>query len=47
VPLRFLEDGNTLVRAGTLEEFVVSASEILENMDVLLAELKKGMTASR
>ena len=41
-PLRFLEDvGNTLVGAKDLEEFVVSASEILDSLDVLLADLEE------
>lgn len=40
-PLRFLDDGNTLVRAKDLNEFVVSASEILDEMDVHISELKR------
>ena len=45
-PLRFLDDGNTLVRAKDLEDFVVSASELLDDMDVLLAELRKQAESS-
>jgi Restriction endonuclease len=45
-PLRFLEDGNSLITAKDLEEFVVSASDILDSMDVLLAELRKQAESS-
>jgi hypothetical protein len=45
-PLRFLEDGNTLVGANDLEEFVRVALEILDEMDVRVAELKQQMCAS-
>jgi hypothetical protein len=47
VPLRFLDDGNTLIQAKDLDEFVVSASEILDNMDVYVAELKQQAESSR
>jgi hypothetical protein len=40
-PLRFLDDGNTLVRAKDLSEFVVSASDILDEMDIHINELKR------
>lgn len=33
VPLRFLEDGNTLVTAETLEDFVTLASQILDGLE--------------
>jgi hypothetical protein len=40
VPLRFLEDGNTLVGVNDLEEFVISASKLLDEMDALMVSLK-------
>ena len=46
VPLRFLEDGNTLIRAKDLEEFVVSASKLMDEMDVLITDLKSQVESS-
>jgi hypothetical protein len=46
VPLHFLEDGNTLATAETLEDFVVSATQILDGFEGKLALLKQQANAA-
>lgn len=41
VPLRFLEDGNTLVTAETLKDFVTLASQILDGFEEDIALLRQ------
>ena len=47
VPLRFMDDENKLIQAKDLDEFVVSASDILDSMDVLVTELKRQTESSQ
>lgn len=46
VPLRFLDDGNTLVTAQTLEEFVTAASQLLDGLEDRVAMLRQQAGAS-
>jgi len=47
VPLHFMDDENKLIQAKDLDEFVVSASDILDSMDVLVTELKRQTESSQ
>jgi Restriction endonuclease len=45
-PLPVLDDGNRLARANNLDEFVAAASDLLDRLDVQVAELRKQEASS-
>ncbi|WP_316225548.1 restriction endonuclease [Bradyrhizobium sp. SZCCHNS3052] len=44
-PLPVLNDSDRIVRANSLNEFVAAASELLDRLDVQIAELKQGQAS--